>query len=125
MHICPMQSPELFKGTLSTIVLKLLHEHGRMYGYEMTQKVKLLTHDAVQLTEGSLYPALHKLEVEGWVKSEVEYIGKRPRKYYSLTNSGRGAVTEKVNEFAEFVKAMQQVLGPLPGHELKLQPIKI
>jgi DNA-binding PadR family transcriptional regulator len=119
-----MQSPELFKGTLSTIVLKLLHEHGRMYGYEMTQKVKLLTRDAVQLTEGSLYPALHKLEVEGLVKSEVEYIGKRPRKYYSLTNNGRAAVKEKVGEFAEFVKAMQQLLGPLPGIELKFQPIR-
>ena len=56
-----MASNELLKGTLKTIVLKLLEEKGRMYGYEITQEVERLSKGKMQLTWGSLYPALHKL----------------------------------------------------------------
>ena len=76
-----MHSSELLKGTLQTIILKVLSDHGRMYGYEITQKVRDLSDETIQLTEGSLYPALHKLEAEGLLKTEVEYAGKRKRKY--------------------------------------------
>lgn len=57
-----MALTELFKGTLQTIILKVLHDHDRMYGYEITQKVKTLTNGEIQLSEGSLYPHLHHLE---------------------------------------------------------------
>ncbi len=110
MYLCPMYSKELLKGTLQTIVLKLLAEHGRMYGYQITQKVKLLTHDEIVLTEGALYPTLHKLEAEGLLTTEKEYIGKRLRKYYRLTETGTVAVRDKVEEFAAFVKTMQTLL---------------
>lgn len=120
MYICSMQSPELFKGSLATIVLKLLREHGRMYGYEITQKVKLLTQGEIELTEGSLYPSLHKMEAEGLIRAEVEYIGKRPRKYYALTPEGNALVQIKVDEFAQFVKTMQSLLDTPLGGELKL-----
>ncbi|MEQ8808995.1 MAG: helix-turn-helix transcriptional regulator, partial [Imperialibacter sp.] len=76
-----MYSKELLKGTLQTIVLKLLAENGRMYGYEITQKVKEQTEGKIQLTEGALYPALHKLEAEGLLVTETINIGKRIRKY--------------------------------------------
>ena len=52
------------KGSLSTIILKLLHDNGRMYGYEITQKVKEITQEDIQITEGALYPILHKFEAE-------------------------------------------------------------
>lgn len=105
-----MHSPELLKGTLQTIVLKVLKDHGRMYGYEITQRVKELSDDRIFLTEGALYPTLHKLEAEGMLKTEVVSIGKRVRKYYALTPEGRSLVKERVAEFADFIKTMANVL---------------
>lgn len=103
-------APELIKGTFKTIVLKLLADNKKMYGYEITQKVKELTLDKIQITEGTLYPTLHALESEGLVTTETEYIGKRIRKYYSLSPSGKTKTKEKIKEFAEFVSTMQLVL---------------
>ena len=56
-----MKNSQLYKGSLTTIVMKLLEENGRMYGYEITQKVKEITKGELKITEGALYPALHKL----------------------------------------------------------------
>lgn len=103
-------SSELIKGTLKTIVLKLLKDNQRMYGYEITQRVKELTGDRIQITEGALYPTLHALESEGLVTTEAEYIGKRVRKYYSLSKEGTGRAEEKVNELAEFMNTMKFLL---------------
>jgi DNA-binding PadR family transcriptional regulator len=109
-----MYSSELIKGTLKTIVLKLLTQHEKMYGYEITQKVKELTGDKIQITEGALYPSLHALEEDGIVTTEVMNIGKRVRKYYTLTKKGRTAATEKVNEFADFMNTMKFLLDIKP-----------
>src|ERR1700751_117955 len=103
-------SSELSKGTLKTIILKLLAENKRMYGYEITQKVKELTGDRIQLTEGALYPTLHALEAEGLLTTETEYIGKRVRKYYSLSKEGKVRSKEKVSEFADFMETMKFLL---------------
>lgn len=107
-----MYSKNLIKGTLQPIILKLLKEHQRMYGYEITQKVKELSDGKIEITEGALYPALHKLEAEGVLKTEKEFIGKRVRKYYSLTKSGHSAVAEKVDELADFIATMRIILNP-------------
>jgi len=103
-------SSELIKGTLKTIILKLLADNKRMYGYEITQTVKELTGDKIQLTEGALYPTLHALEAEGLLTTETEYIGKRIRKYYSLSKDGKTKSLEKVNEFADFISTMKFLL---------------
>ncbi len=103
-------SSELVKGTLKTIVLKLLSENDRMYGYEITQKVKELTKDRIQITEGALYPTLHSLEKDGYVTTEKEYIGKRVRKYYSISPSGNSRIKEKLKEFSEFTETMSFLL---------------
>lgn len=105
-----MHSPELLKGTLQTIVLKVLKDHGKMYGYEITQRVKELSEDRILLTEGALYPTLHKLEAEGILKTETVMLGKRVRKYYTLTPEGRSLARERVNEFLDFIKTMSSVL---------------
>ncbi|MBV6483803.1 MAG: hypothetical protein KFKLKKLM_00259 [Flavobacteriales bacterium] len=110
MYICPMYSSELIKGTLKTIVLKLLKEQGKMYGYEITQRVKELTNDKIQITEGALYPTLHLLEKNGEVETETEYIGKRVRKYYTITPKGNITVDLKVNEFVDFMNTMKFLL---------------
>lgn len=110
MYQAPMHSPELLKGTLQTIVLKVLKDHGKMYGYEISQRVKELSEDRILLTEGALYPALHKLEAEGLLKTEVVKIGKRVRKYYTLTVSGKAQARDRVTEFVDFIKTMANVL---------------
>ncbi len=112
MYICLMHSKELLKGTLKTIVLKLLSENNRMYGYEITRHVEELSLGQLKLTEGALYPTLHKMESMGLLNTEKESIGKRVRKYYSLTNNGKSALTEKLAEFDSFIALMQLILKP-------------
>jgi DNA-binding PadR family transcriptional regulator len=104
-------SSELIKGTLKTIVLKLLADNKKMYGYEITQKVKELTADRIQITEGALYPSLHALEHEGLLTTETEFIGKRVRKYYSLSPTGKVKTKEKVSELSDFMDTMKALLN--------------
>jgi PadR family transcriptional regulator, regulatory protein PadR len=106
-----MHSSELLKGTLQTVVLKVLADHGKMYGYEITQRVKDLSEGMILLTEGALYPALHKLEAEGMLRTETVHMGKRVRKYYTLTTSGEALVEAKILEFAAFIRTMRHVLN--------------
>ena len=105
-----MHSPELLKGTLQTIVLKVLKDNGKMYGYEITQKVMELSDGRILLTEGALYPTLHKLEADGVLKTEVVNIGRRMRKYYNLTPEGKALAKDRVFEFVDFIKTMSAVL---------------
>lgn len=120
MYYCPMYSQELIKGTLKTIVLSLLSEHERMYGYEITQHVKDKTLGEIQLTEGALYPTLHKLEAEGFLTTEKVSIGKRVRKYYSLTETGNKQANDKVVEFRKFSETMNDLLNSFnPNPELQ------
>ncbi len=107
-------SSELIKGTLKTIVLKQLERNGRMYGYEITQRVKEMTSGRIQITEGALYPTLHALEAEGLVTTESEYIGKRVRKYYKLSENGKNRIREKISEMSEFIETMQFLLDLKP-----------
>lgn len=107
-----MVSNDLLKGTLRTIVLKLLSDQPRMYGYEMTQKVEELSKGRIKLTFGALYPVLHKLETEGYVQTETVHLGKRVRIYYRLTPEGKSWLAVKIDEFAEFVRVMGYVLNP-------------
>jgi len=109
-------SSELIKGTLKTIVLKLLADNSKMYGYEITQKVKELTSEKIQLTEGALYPTLHALEQEGLLKTEVEYIGKRMRKYYSLNNAGAAKTKERISELTDFINTLSFLLDLKTKH---------
>ena len=113
-----MISNELLKGTLKTIVLNLLADRGRMYGYEITQEVDKLSDGKVLLTWGALYPTLHKLEADGLIVAEEFSIGKRVRKYYKLTPEGDMTSKDKVAEFIEFVNIMKQLLKPQPGMNL-------
>ena len=110
-----MYSKDLLKGTLSTIILKLLASHGKMYGYEISQKVKLLSEQRILLKEGSLYPALHKLKDDGFVKTENAILDNRVSKYYSLTDKGQKATTEKVDELNQYIGFLQKIVTTNPG----------
>ena len=110
-----MIANDLLKGTLRTIVLKLLADNGRMYGYEITKKVEELSTGKIRLTFGALYPVLHKLEADGHIFTEKEFIGKRVRKYYTLTETGRSWSEQKVDEFFDYVNTLTHVLKPAPA----------
>ena len=105
-----MQSKELLRGALRIIVLRLLSERKQMYGYEITQLVKELTANEIELTFGALYPTLHKLEAEGLLTTKTVVIDNRARKYYSLTRNGSETAPAEVRSYFDFVKAMNLVL---------------
>lgn len=107
-----MKNSQLYKGSLNTIIMKLLEEKGRMYGYEITQKVKEITKGELNITEGALYPALHKLEAEGLLDVEVEKVDNRLRKYYKLTEKGTTETVNRLTELEEFIKNMQTIVNP-------------
>lgn len=110
-----MAAPGLYKGSLTTIILKLLNENGKMYGYEITQKAKLISNEKLKITEGALYPALHKLEADGLLEAEMKTVDNRMRKYYKLTEKGTKETAHKVSELEEFIETLQAILNPKPS----------
>jgi len=105
-------SGEMLKGSLKSIVLKLLSENDKMYGYEITQKVKELTKGELKITEGALYPSLHKLEADGLLDVEVAKVDNRLRKYYKLTEKGTKETVSKLVELENYLKTMQALVNP-------------
>lgn len=113
-----MYSKELTKGTLQPIILKLLNDSEKMYGYEITQKVKDLTQGKIDISEGALYPILHKLEADGILETEKVYIGKRVRKYYTVTGSGKTAAENVTREISDFIKTLSIIFNQKqPAHD--------
>ena len=105
-----MASQEFVKGTVKTLVLKLLSEKKKMYGYEISAKVKELSGDEIQLTYGALYPVLYKLESEGLLTTESGLVDNRARKYYSLTKKGNEVAKVKVSELEKFLDTVKSIL---------------
>jgi len=116
-----MNSKEYIKGTIRTIVLKLLSENDKMYGYEISQKVAELSNKEIKLTYGALYPILYKLENEGFLITTSEIVENRARKYYSLTPRGKELAVEKVSELQKFTEALKSILQPGPNSKLSLE----
>jgi PadR family transcriptional regulator PadR len=116
LYVCFIMSTNpLLKGTLQTIILKLLEDHTEMYGYEITQKVKEISEGDVMLTEGALYPALHKLEADGLLETFTQIVDNRVRKYYRLTEQGGKEVTSKLTEAQAFIDQLQTLLSLKPA----------
>ncbi|MEC3906325.1 PadR family transcriptional regulator [Tamlana sp. 2201CG12-4] len=107
-----MNKTNLYKGSLATIILKLLNEYDKMYGYEIAQKVREITKGDLKLTEGALYPLLHKLKVQGLLDVEVVKIGGRVRKYYKLTEAGTKETVNKLAELERYIKNMRALVNP-------------
>jgi DNA-binding PadR family transcriptional regulator len=110
-----MSNAKLYKGSLTTIILKLLAESDKMYGYEITQKVKKMTQGELKITEGALYPALHKLEADGLLDVEVKKVDNRLRKYYKLTEKGTKESVNKLEELERFIETIQGIVNPKPS----------
>ena len=110
-----MYSQELIKGTVTTLILKLLSTKGRMYGYEITQSLKDATNGKINLTLAAIYPVLHKLKANGDLTTEKESVGKRDRIYYTLTDQGNNTAEHKLNEFADYLSTMTSMIQMKKG----------
>lgn len=113
-----MSGNEYIKGTLRTIILRLLAQKRRMYGYEITQRVAELSDGEIKLTYGALYPTLYKLEAEGLLVTTTEVVDNRARKYYSLTPEGRKVAKVKVSELQRFNEILTALLSDHPKADL-------
>ncbi len=116
MYVWGMSKNHLYKGAISSVLLKLLEENGRMYGYELSKKALEATFGDLEITEGALYPALHKLEAEGFILSETEMHGNRMRKYYKLTDIGGIEARNRIEELSQFAINLQNFLIPKPAN---------
>lgn len=101
-----MFSKEIVRGTLKTLVLKVLDESPRMYGYQLIKEIKKRTEGKIVLTEGALYPLLHRLYNEKLVEIEEQRTDGRIRKYYRLTVEGREKSAEKTMELLDFMRTL-------------------
>lgn len=99
-----------FKGTLPTLILEAL-AHGPSHGYRIAQQIKERSEGVLDFREGTLYPALHKLESEGLVESYEEVEKGRPRRYYRITKSGRAALAKDRAEWRQLSRAVTSILG--------------
>jgi PadR family transcriptional regulator, regulatory protein PadR len=113
---------EMLKGSLKSIVLKLLAENDKMYGYEITRKVEELSEGKIQLSYGALYPVLHKLEKDGNLVTESQNVNNRTRIYYRLTPKGKSVAVEKIEELKEYIETLKVLLQPNPA--LQYAPVK-
>lgn len=103
-------NPDLLRGNLDLILLTIL-ERQPLYGFAIIQEAKARTEGYFDFKEGSLYPALHRLQKEGLLASQLGEIGRngKPRKYYAITDKGRQQLTEKREAFADFTHAVTRL----------------
>lgn len=101
---------DLIQGTLDLLVLKMLALNS-MNGWDISQRLKQISKDALQVSHGSLYPALHKLEQEGWITAEWRPSeNNRRAKFYSLTRAGRKQLQLETNNWDRLAAAITAVV---------------
>lgn len=101
---------EALKGHLDLLLLAVL-EDGPRHGYAVVEELRRRTGEALELADGTIYPALHRLEKAGLLESSWSEFSGRRRRVYSLTRSGKGAVKERRREWQSFAAVVQGVLG--------------
>lgn len=99
-----------FKGTLPTLILEAL-AHEPSHGYRIAQQIKQRSQGVLDFKEGTLYPALHKLENDSLVESYEGVENGRPRRYYRITKSGRAALAKDRAEWRQLSQAVSLLLG--------------
>jgi transcriptional regulator len=105
------EKAEVLKGTLDMLILKVV-ALGPIHGYAITQRIQQISRDFFQVPEGSLYPALHRLEDRGWVQSKWEETETgRDAKFYSLTRTGRKRLTMEMESWQRLSEAVGLILS--------------
>jgi transcriptional regulator len=102
---------DILQGTLALLVLKTLSSQGSMHGYAITNHIQRVSNDLLRVEEGSLYPALHRMEDEGWVRAEW---GKsdtgREARFYSVTTKGRKELAREEQNWGRLTEGVRRVL---------------
>ena len=104
------RSPEMLHGTLEALALKAL-SRGRLHGYGIARWIEETTDDVVRVEEGSLYPALYRMEKRGWIEAEWDVSElNRKAKFYRLTRKGRAQLADETMRWSLFSAAVSKVL---------------
>jgi len=103
---------DILQGTLVLLVLKTLGANGRMHGYAITSHIQQASGDLLRVEEGSLYPALHRMEQDGWIRAEWGTTEKnREARFYSLTAKGRKQLMQEEASWQRLTEGVARVIG--------------
>ena len=107
---------EVLQGTLILLVLRTLEALGPLHGYGIARRIEQISRDVLQLNQGTLYPALLRMEQEGWIASKWGASDKnRKAKYYSITASGRRRLAKETEDWRRMSSTIERFLGFDPG----------
>lgn len=107
----PKHKNDILQGTLLLLVLKTLASQGSLHGYAITAHIQRVSAELLRVEEGSLYPALHRMEQEGWVKAEWGTTEKnRQARFYALTAAGRRQLEQEQASWARLTEGVRRVL---------------
>lgn len=109
----PESKSDVLQGTLDLMVLKTLESMGPLHGYGIARRIEQVSANSLSLNEGTIYPALLRLEQRGWVKSEwgISETGRRA-KFYSLTRLGRSRMAQETEDWGRIAATMARFLAP-------------
>ena len=108
---CGLNRDEIPPGTLYLLILKTLARHAELHGYEIANSIQRTSDDVLQVEEGSLYPALQRMLIKGWVTAEWgTTAGNRRARYYKLTALGRKQLALEISQFERVMGAIGRVI---------------
>ncbi len=106
-----MHRDEIPPGTLYMLILRTLARGGELHGYEIAKSIQQMSQDVLQVEEGSLYPALQRMLIKGWVKAQWGATSENRRaRYYQLTPAGRKQMEAEVSQFERVIAAIVRVI---------------
>src|SRR5438128_11437482 len=107
----PRQKNDILQGTLALLVLKTLDAQGQMHGYAITAHIQRVSADLLRVEEGSLYPALHRMAQDGWLRAEWGTTEKnRQARFYTITAAGRKQLELEEESWSRLRDGVQRVL---------------
>jgi PadR family transcriptional regulator, regulatory protein PadR len=107
----PRQRNDILQGTLALLVLKVLDARGAMHGYALTAHIQRASADLLRVEEGSLYPALHRMEQDGWIRAEWGTTEKnRQARFYTITATGRRQLAVEQENWTRLTSGVSRVL---------------
>ena len=108
-----MKKNDILQGTLVLLILKSLASNKRLHGYAITTHIQQVPAQLLRVEEGSLYPALQRLALKGWVKAEWgQSENNRRARYYQLTRAGRKQLSQEVADFERVLEAIMRIMQP-------------
>ena len=108
-----MNRDELLPGTLHLLILRSLARNGEMHGYEIAKFIQQISKDVLQVEEGSLYPALQRMLIKGWIEGEWGKTEENRRaRYYRLTPDGRKRLVEELERYHLVSRAIARIVRP-------------